>query len=296
MSNKTTPAATLPRYGRADLHCHSVYSDGVLTPSALAQHAAAQGVDLWALTDHDSVAGQQEARESAQALGLAWVSGVEVFRDEVSHKRQTILHPQPGEDERHRQRQHQHRRNSRIPRAQAMAAGLAAVGIADAYAGALQYAGQPEQLSRTHFARHLVAIGRCATLAEVFRPYLVPGKPGYAPHGWAALHDGIAQIVAAGGVAVLAHPGRYKLERLPMQILLDRFAQAGGQAIEVTTSAHTPAQTHSYAALARARGWAASCGSDFHSPAESRCALGSLPPLPSGLTPVWQLLGPRIVA
>jgi predicted metal-dependent phosphoesterase TrpH len=110
------------------------------------------------------------------------------------------------------------------------------------------------------------------------------------------LHDGIAQIVAAGGVAVLAHPGRYKLERLPMQILLDRFAQSGGQAIEVTTSAHTPAQTHSYAALARARGWAASCGSDFHSPAESRCALGSLPPLPSGLTPVWQLLGPRIVA
>ena len=295
MSNKTTPAATLPRYGRADLHCHSVYSDGVLTPHALAQHAAAQGVDLWALTDHDSVAGQQEARESAQALGLAWVSGVEVSVDVLG---QTIHIVGWGVNIEHPGLRAllQHHRNSRIPRAQAMAAGLAAVGIADAYAGALQYAGQPEQLSRTHFARHLVAIGRCATVAEVFRHYLVPGKPGYAPHGWAALHDGIAQIVAAGGVAVLAHPGRYKLERLPMQILLDRFAQSGGQAIEVTTSAHTPAQTHSYAALARARGWAASCGSDFHSPAESRCALGSLPPLPSGLTPVWQLLGPRIVA
>ena len=145
MSNKTTPAATLPRYGRADLHCHSVYSDGVLTPHALAQHAAAQGVDLWALTDHDSVAGQQEARESAQALGLAWVSGVEVSVDFLG---QTIHIVGLGVDSEHPGLRAllQHHRNSRIPRAQAMAAGLAAVGIADAYAGALQYAGQPENV------------------------------------------------------------------------------------------------------------------------------------------------------
>ena len=187
-------------------------------------------------------------------------------------------------------------RNGRGPRAREMAEQLAQAGIPGAYEGALRYVGNPELISRTHFARFLVEQGHCRDTSEVFRKFLTEGKPGYVPHRWANLKDAIRWINDAGGMAVIAHPGRYKLERLPMQILLDRFAQAGGQAIEVTTSAHTPAQTHSYAALARARGWAASCGSDFHSPAESRCALGSLPPLPSGLTPVWQLLGPRIVA
>lgn len=275
------------------MHCHSLHSDGVLAPGVLAVQAAAQGVALWALTDHDTLAGQVEARDSAQAVGLAWVSGVEVSVSFLGH---TLHLVGLGVDLAHQGLNAllAHNRRSRRPRAQAMAASLATAGIANAYAGALQYAQQPEQLSRTHFARYLVETGHCPTVAEVFRHYLLPGKPGYAPHQWASLRDGMAQILAAGGVAVLAHPGRYKLPRLPMQILLDSFSEYGGQAIEVTTSAHTPAQTSAYAALARERGWAASCGSDFHSPTESRCALGSLPALPRGLTPVWHLLGQRI--
>ena len=280
-------------YLHPDLHCHSYYSDGVLSPTVLAHQARAQGVDLWALTDHDTLAGQEEARASTKALGLAWVSGVEVS---VGFLGQTIHIVGLGFDARHPGLQQllATNRASRVPRAQAMAAGLAAQGIPNAYTGALRYAQEPAQLSRTHFARYLVETGRCRSVSEVFRHYLVQGKPGYAPHQWVSLSACVAQIRAAGGVAVLAHPARYKLPVLQAQLLFDTFAEQGGQAIEVVTSAHTPAQVQQYAAVARERGWAASCGSDFHSPDESRCSIGAMAPLPGRLQPVWELLGGRI--
>lgn len=280
-------------YHCPDLHCHSHYSDGMLSPADLARQAHAQGVDLWALTDHDTLAGQAEARASTQALGLAWVSGVEVSAGFLG---QTIHVVGLGVDVRHPGLQAllAANRASRGPRAQAMAAGLAAQGIADAYTGALRHAQDPARLSRTHFARYLVEIGRCRSVAEVFRHYLVPGRPGYAPHQWASLSACVEQIRAAGGVAVLAHPARYKLPALQVQLLFDTFAEHGGQGIEVVTSAHTPAQVQQYAAVARERGWAASCGSDFHSPDESRYLLGALAPLPGRLQPVWDLLRERI--
>lgn len=294
MNEKYCHACTMPlAYHRPDLHCHSRYSDGTLSPADLARQAHAQGVDLWALTDHDTLAGQTEARASTEALGLAWVSGVEVSAGFLG---QTIHVVGLGVDVRHPGLEQllAANRASRIPRAQAMAAGLAAQGIPNAYAGALHYAQDPAQLSRTHFARYLVEIGRCRSVAEVFRRYLTPGKPGYAPHQWASLSACVGQIRAAGGVAVLAHPARYKLPALQVQLLFDTFAEHGGQGIEVVTSAHTPAQVQQYAAVARERGWVASCGSDFHSPQESRCLLGALAPLPGRLRPVWDLLGARI--
>ncbi len=278
----------------ADLHCHSTYSDGTLAPHALAGLAAAQGVDLWALTDHDTLAGQPEAREGAQAQGLAWVSGVEVS---VSFMGQTIHIVGLGVDVQHSGLQAllAHNQASRAPRALAMGQALEAAGIHGAYAGALHYASSPAQLARTHFARYLVARGVCASVAQVFRHYLTPGKPGYVPQQWASLAQGVAQIRAAAGVAVLAHPGRYRLPDLQAHLLLDAFAAAGGQALEVATSAHSPAQVQHYAAVARQRGWWGACGSDFHGPQESRCALGAAPPLPAGVAPVWDALGAQIV-
>ncbi len=196
--------------------------------------------------------GNKRHAESAQALGLAWVSGVEVSVDFLG---QTIHIVGLGVDSEHPGLRAllQHHRNSRIHRVpKPWPAGLAAVGIADAYAGALQYAGQPEQLSRTHFARHLVADRALRHGGRGVSPLFSAGKPGYAPHGWAAC----ARRDCADSWRPVVWPcwrtrGATSWSACTMQILLDRFAQAGGQAIEVTTSAHTPAQTHSYAALAR---------------------------------------------
>jgi 3',5'-nucleoside bisphosphate phosphatase len=282
----------LPHCLRADLHCHSTCSDGTLSPAALAQQAHAAGIDLWALTDHDTLAGQDEACQAAQALGLVWVSGVEVSASWAGH---TIHIVGLGVDTQHPGLQQllQAHRTSRPQRAQAMAQQLQALGIAGAYAGALRHAGHPDRLSRTHLARYLVECGRCQSVAEVFRHYLSAGKPGYMPPAWAGVAAVVAQIRAAGGVAVLAHPARYKLSALQEAALFDAFAQAGGQALEVCTSTHSPAQVQQYAAVARQRGWAASVGSDFHSPHESRHALGQTPSLPRGVLPVWALLQAR---
>jgi predicted metal-dependent phosphoesterase TrpH len=185
-------------------------------------------------------------------------------------------------------------RGGRGERAQEIAAGLAAVGIQAAYEGALKYAGNPELISRTHFARFLVETGVCKDTAEVFRRFLVEGKPGYVPHRWASLKDAVQWITAAGGVAVIAHPARYKFTANEEFALFSEFKAHGGQAVEVVTGSHTPAEYVRYAEAAREFGLAASRGSDFHSPDESHTDLGQLPFLPGELTPVWELLADRI--
>jgi hypothetical protein len=178
-------------------------------------------------------------------------------------------------------------RTGRDGRAHEIAASLAAAGIPDAYEGALRYAGNPELISRSHFARYIVETGTCETVDEVFRRFLVEGKPGFVPHRWAKLPDAVGWIRAAGGVAVMAHPGRYRLSDLCMDEMLREFVDAGGQGIEVVSGSHTPDQYGEYAAVAQRYGLAASRGSDFHGPGESRHDLGSLPPLPQSLPPVW---------
>jgi len=277
----------------ADLHCHSVVSDGTLTPEALAQRAKANGVELWALTDHDEVGGQQRALAAAQALGMGYLTGTEIS---ITFAGQTVHIVGLGfdaEDDSIQKGLYQ-TRGGRGLRAQEMSASLAAAGIKGAYEGALKYAGNPELISRTHFARFLVEAGVCSETNEVFRKYLTEGKPGFVPHRWASLKDAVHWIRDAGGVAVIAHPARYPFSATEEYALFSEFKAHGGQAVEVVTGSHTAAEYVKYADMALEFDLAASRGSDFHSPDESRTDLGTLPYLPGKLTPVWDLLTHRI--
>ncbi|HZS80010.1 MAG TPA: 3',5'-nucleoside bisphosphate phosphatase [Herbaspirillum sp.] len=269
-----------------DLHCHSNISDGLLPPAEVAARAKANGVDVWALTDHDEIGGVTIAREAAAALGLRYIPGVEIS---VTWAGQTVHIVGLRIDEKNEALVQglAALRNGRLQRARDIAAALETAGIPDAFDGAFKYIGNPDLMSRTHFARYIVEIGRCADIKEVFRNYLCKGKPGYVPHRWATLKDAVDWIRGAGGVAVIAHPGRYQYSELEFRVLFDEFKQYNGAAIEVTTGSHTPDQYEQYARVARHYGFLASMGSDFHGPGESRVDLGALPPLPSGLTPVW---------
>ena len=277
----------------ADLHCHSVVSDGTLTPEALAARAHANGVDLWALTDHDEIGGQHHAAQAARSLGLAYLTGVEIS---VTFIGTTVHIVGLGFDADDAQLAQGLRatRGGRGERAQEISEQLAAAGIAGAYEGALRYVGNPELISRTHFARYLVEIGVCHDTPEVFRRFLTEGRPGYVPHRWAALGDAVRWIREAGGLAVIAHPARYGFSPNEEYALFTEFKHHGGQGVEVVTGSHTSAEYLTYAAMAKEFGLAASRGSDFHSPEESRTDLGALPPLPSSLQPVWELLASRI--
>ena len=277
----------------ADLHCHSVVSDGTLTPEVLAARAAANGVELWALTDHDEISGQHRAIAAAREAGMKYLTGTEIS---VTFAGQTVHIVGLGfdhEDESMR-RGLTATRGGRGERAKEMAEGLARVGIQGAYEGALQHVGNPELISRTHFARFLVDSGVCRDTHEVFRRFLTEGKPGFVPHRWASLGDAVAWITRAGGVAVIAHPARYAFTANEEYALFSEFKTHGGQAVEVVTGSHTAAEYVKYAQTAREFELAASRGSDFHSPDESHTDLGQLPYLPGELTPVWELLADRI--
>ncbi|MGE0071704.1 MAG: 3',5'-nucleoside bisphosphate phosphatase [Thiomonas sp.] len=279
-----------PSPRNADLHSHSTVSDGTLSPAALARRAQANGVDLWALTDHDELGGLEQAQRAAAELGLRFVPGVEIS---VSFAAQTVHIVALGIDPRHTQLRCglEQIRSGRDQRARDMARDLEQhLGLRGVYEGALHYAGNPALLSRTHFARFLVDQGVCRQTHEVFSRFLTPGKPGYVEHAWATLDEAAGWIAAAGGIAVLAHPGRYRFTDAEEWALLQRFKQIGGQGIEVVTGSHTAAQARKYAAIALQLGLYASRGSDFHSPGESVCDLGRLPPLPADLVPVWDLL------
>ena len=277
----------------ADLHCHSVVSDGTLTPEALATRAHGNGVELWALTDHDEIGGQHRAAAAAKALGMGYLTGTEIS---ITFAGKTVHIVGLGFDANDPSMVQglQQTRGGRGQRAQEMSDSLAAVGIQGAYEGALKYAGNPELISRTHFARYLVEAGVCKETNEVFRKYLTEGKPGFVPHRWATLRDAVTWITAAGGMAIIAHPARYGFTANEEFALFSEFKAHGGQGVEVVTGSHTAAEYVKYAGMAREFGLAASRGSDFHSPDESHTDLGTLPYLPGELTPVWELLTHRI--
>lgn len=277
----------------ADLHCHSVVSDGTLTPEELAARAKANGVELWSLTDHDELGGQARALAAAHAQGMRYLSGVEIS---VTFIGQTVHIVGLGFDADNAALLQGLRdtRGGRRQRAMEMSDGLARVGIHGAFEGALPYVGNPELISRTHFARFLVETGVCKDTNEVFRKYLTEGKPGYVAHRWAALADAVRWIVDAGGLAVVAHPARYKFTPNEEFALFTEFKGHGGRGVEVVTGSHSVAEYAIYAQTAKEFGLAASRGSDFHSPAESHTELGTLPLLNSTLTPVWELLASRI--
>jgi predicted metal-dependent phosphoesterase TrpH len=273
----------MPNY---DLHCHSTASDGLLAPAELVRRAAGNGVDILALTDHDEICGLAEARAQAAALNLRFIDGVEVS---VSWGGITIhvvgLNIDPDNEQ--LQRGLQAIRQGRAERAKKMAADLARVGIPDSLEGAYAYVENPNLIGRTHFARFLAEKRYVSDVKSAFQHYLVSGKPGYVPHQWATLQDALACIKAGGGIAVVAHPGRYKLTRAEMRKFLGEFKDGGGTGVEVITSSHTNEQFLEYAILAKEFGFLASRGSDFHGPGESRVDLGKLPNLAADLKPVW---------
>jgi predicted metal-dependent phosphoesterase TrpH len=277
----------------ADLHCHSVISDGTLTPEDLAGRARRGGVELWALTDHDEIGGQRRAAAAAREQGLAYLTGTEIS---VTFAGETVHIVGLGFDANDPALREglQATRAGRAERAREMADGLAQVGISGAYEGALQFVGNPNLISRTHFARFLVDTGICKDTHEVFRRFITEGKPGFVPHRWASLKNAIQWITGAGGVAVIAHPARYKFTPNEEYALFTEFKIHGGQAVEVITGSHSVQEALKYGEMAAEFDLAASRGSDFHSPDESHTDLGTLPYLPGTLTPVWELLEDRI--
>jgi len=277
-----------------DFHCHSNISDGTLTPSELVQRAAGRGVKAMALTDHDDVDGLEEGRAAALALGIAFVNGVEVS---VTWRSHTLHIVGLGIDPHYPPLVAGLRsvRSGRGLRAQKMSDELAKAGVGGVLAGAYKYAGNPNMIGRTHFARYLVESGHCKDVKSVFNRYLAKGKPGYVPHQWANLADAISWITGAGGIAVIAHPGRYmvgkhSMGKKTMQELLAEFVALGGRGVEVVTGSHTQEQYAEFARYAEQFQLLASCGSDFHGPEESYRDLGRLPDLPLICKPVWDVL------
>ncbi|MBU3600698.1 PHP domain-containing protein [Polynucleobacter sp. 30F-ANTBAC] len=272
----------------ADLHCHSVVSDGTLTPEVLAQRAHSNGVEIWSLTDHDELGGQERAQKAAQDLGMRYISGVEIS---VTWCQQTVHIVGLGIDPQNPELLEglYQTRNGRTNRAKAMSDQLDQAGIKGAYEGALQFVGNPELISRTHFARFLVESGVCKDTNEVFANYLVDGKPGFVAHEWASLANAVGWIKSAGGVAVIAHPGRYRYTSLQLTQLYEQFKDLGGEGIEVVTGSHSSSEYQTFAKVALQYGFMASRGSDFHDPIESHVDLGQLPDLPTQLRPVWSV-------
>ena len=270
-----------------DLHCHSIVSDGLLTPATLVERAKTNGVDLLALTDHDEIGGLDEAAITAEASGLRFVTGVEIS---VSWGDDQTVHVVGLNFD------HRHPdlvaglarvRSGRDARAGRMAVELAKVGIDGAYEGALKYVGNPALISRSHFARYIVERGFAPDVKTVFDHWLAKDKPGYVSHSWAELTEAVDWIRAAGGIAVIAHPGSYRLTGAERRALYVAFKERGGQGIEVVSGSSNEAEIREFAGIAREFGFLASRASDFHGPGESTVDLGRMAQLPADLTTVW---------
>jgi len=269
-----------------DLHCHSTASDGLLKPEELVARAAANGVEILALTDHDGVSGLAEARTKAESQGVRFVDGVEIsvtWEGSTVH----IVGLQIDPEDPVLRSGLESIREGRATRAEKMGEALAAAGVPDSFAGAKTYAENPSLISRSHFARHLVKTGLAPDVKSVFQRYLVKGKPGFVPHQWASLGDAVSWIRASGGIAVVAHPGRYNFSKPELHAFLAEFRDCGGAGIEVVTGSHSPEQYFEFARIAREFGFTASRGSDYRGKGESRADLGTLPQLPYDLKPVW---------
>ncbi|MFO1324164.1 MAG: 3',5'-nucleoside bisphosphate phosphatase [Burkholderiales bacterium] len=271
---------------RYDLHCHSTCSDGLLAPAAVVRLAARNGVDVLALTDHDDTGGIAEALEAARESAIAVVAGVELsttWEGQTIHIVGVRIDPaNKALDDGLAQV-----RVGRDSRARRIGDALAAAGIPGAYDGARRFVTSDRLISRSHFARFLVEQGHAKQTRDVFKRYLTHGNPGYVAHAWATVPQAIEWIHAAGGQAIVAHPGRYRVTASARRRLLSEFRDAGGDGIEVLSASHSADEAAEFATLARVFGLLASTGSDYHGPGESPVELGAMPMLPPGVTPVW---------
>lgn len=268
-----------------DLHCHSTISDGLFSPEELVAHAHKQGVKLLALTDHDDLGGLVTARKTAEQLGMQFVNGVEIS---VTWKKRTlhIVGLKVDPEYQPLKTALDAVREGRLARAKLMAQGLEVAGIEGSLEGAQEIAGT-SIITRSHFARFLVDKGHVKNVKTVFKKYLVKGKPGYIEHEWMTLEQAVSLIRDSGGVAVIAHPGRYDLGRINMHLLMHEFRSHGGEAIEVVTGSHTPPQYEQFAKIAHSFSLKASLGSDFHGPGISYMEMGCISALPANCVPVW---------
>ena len=268
-----------------DLHCHSTISDGLYSPQDLVAYAAKRGVKVLALTDHDDMGGLETARKAALLHAIQFINGVEIS---VTWKKRTlhIVGLKVNPDYLPLKVALDAVRTGRDQRAQQMGAELARIGIHGAYEGAKALAGS-SIITRTHFASFMVQNGHAKDRKTVFKKYLVKGKPGYVEHTWMALETAVGLIVGAGGIAVIAHPGRYDLGMVNMHLLMHEFRMLGGAAIEVVTGSHTPPQYQQFAKIAHKFSLKSSLGSDFHGPGISFFEMGSMQELPMGCVPVW---------
>jgi len=269
-----------------DLHTHTFCSDGTLSPHALLTHAAEQGVEVLALTDHDTTEGLAEAGQAANELGVTLIPGVEIsatWGARTIHVVGLNINPDHGA----LQTGLAALRVTRSQRAIEISERLAKQGIDHALAGA-QGLARGSIVSRTHFARHLVEAGHVRDIQQAFKKFLAHGGPGFARVQWAGLDQAVRWIVDAGGAAVIAHPGRYKLGTGKLKTLLAEFAGCGGHAIEVISGSQHPQETPRFARLAREFDLAVSLGSDYHGPEQHWLQLGRLPALPEGSRPVWE--------
>ncbi len=273
----------------ADLHCHSTVSDGLMAPAALVERAKANNVDLLALTDHDEIGGLDEAIQAAAGLGMRFVTGTEIsvsWGDD-----QTVHIVGLNFDHRHPELVAGlgRVRGGRDARAGRMAAELAKVGIDGAYEGALKYAGNPALISRSHFARYIVERGFARDVKTVFDHWLAKGKPGYVSHPWAEMHEALGWIKAAGGVAVIAHPGRYRLTPAQRRELFVAFKELGGEGIEVISGSHNEAEVREFAGIARGIRFPGLACLGFSWSGRELYRSRSHGGLPADLKPVWSV-------
>ncbi len=269
-----------------DLHCHSTISDGLYSPEELVAYAHAQGVKVLALTDHDDMSGLARARKAAEQHGMQFINGVEIS---VTWKKRTlhIVGLKINPDYAPLKTALDAVKQGRIDRAKLMAEGLEKVGIEGSFEGAQAIAGN-SIMTRSHFARFLVEAGYVKDVKTVFKKFLVKGKSGFVEHEWMTLEEAVTLIKDSGGIAVIAHPGRYDLGRTNMPLLMHQFRMCGGEAIEVVTGSHTPPQYTQFAKIAHQFSLKSSLGSDFHGPGMSYMAMGRISELPANCIPVWQ--------
>src|SRR5210317_1161000 len=268
-----------------DLHAHSTASDGTLSPAELMQHAHAAGVNVMALTDHDTTAGIAEARDTATQLGMEFIPGIELS---VTWDNRTVHIVGLGIDENSEPIQAGIKKlmEFRQWRAEEIGRRLEKACYPDMYEKAKAYS-NGRLIGRVHFARALVAAGHADTVGAVFKKFLVGGKPGFVPGAWAELSDVVKWIREAGGRAIIAHPARYDMTRTKLRQLIADFKELGGEGFEVCSGSHSKDDVNTMAQHARDFDLLASAGSDFHGPENPWVNLGQLAPIPQGLKPVW---------
>ncbi|NEV64811.1 PHP domain-containing protein [Thiorhodococcus minor] len=269
-----------------DLHTHSTASDGTLSPTELLQRAASAGVEVLALTDHDTTDGLSEASVAARQVGVHLIPGVEIS---VTWGGRTIhvvgLHLDPAAPA--LQAGLDRLMAFRAWRAEEIGRRLAKRGIEGAYEGAKALS-NGKLIGRTHFARFLVSRRLAADTGDVFKRFLTTGKPGHVSGQWATLEEAVTWIRGAGGQAVIAHPARYKQTRTRMQALLGEFRELGGAGVEVLSGSHSRDDAFTFARHAREQRLMASAGSDYHGPESPWVELGRLARLPDGCAPIWR--------